>query len=299
VAAIVTPKPKPRTRSIRRGRGHSYELDREKVLGVTTVLRDGVPKGALIAWAAGEAADYAIDHWDDLAALPLSERQELIRKAPDRTRDKAGERGREVHELVRRYLAGETIAPPDELRGHVDAGLRFVDEWRVEELAVEFAVFARADPELGRRHAYGGRPDLLARLADGLDWLLDWKTALKGPFSDWALQLAAYRYADFYVVDGDLDDAGDFVEHAMPVVDRCGVVHLHGDGSYELVPLEADEAALEVFAAACEVARFTKGDRDEWIGDALRAPARADDELELDADRQAYFDHVDAREAAA
>ena len=272
----MTAKPKPRTRSVNRGRGHSYELDGEKIQGVTTVLNAGVPKNALTNWAARVAAEYAVDRWDELAELAISERLEQIRTAPDRARNEAGERGSEVHRLVHRYLAGEGVAAPDDLAGHFDAGVAFERDWRPAEVAVEFAVFARANPEIGRPRAYGGRSDLLARLADGLLWLLDWKTALKGVFPDNALQLAAYRNADFYITD-ELDEAGQFVEHPMPWADRCGIVWLRGDGSYELVPLEADEAALAIFTAAQEVAQFTKSDRDDWIYSALRPPVLAEE----------------------
>jgi hypothetical protein len=269
--AAMTANPKPLTRSINRGRGHSYELDGEKVQGVTTVLNNGVPKNALTNWAARVAGEYAIDNWEALAELPPSDRLEQIRTAPDRARSQAGERGSEVHRLVQRYLAGEEVTAPDDLAGHFDAGVLFEQEWRPVEVAVEFAVFARAN-DWGRPRAYGGRSDLLARLADGNLWLLDWKTALKGVFPDNALQLAAYRHADFYIVDGNLDEAGQFVEHPMPFADRCGIVWLRGDGSYELVPLEADDRAYAIFVAAQEVAAFTKSERDDWIFSALRPP---------------------------
>jgi hypothetical protein len=265
---------RPDTRIVVRGRGHSYLLDGLKVVGVTTILDKGVPKPALIDWAATQSAKYAVDHWDELLELAPSERLEAIRGARWSTLRQAGERGREVHALGHRYLAGEPVTPPDDLAGLVDAYIRFVDEWLDEELAVEVAVFHRPDDEAGRPFPYGGRFDLLARLADSLLWLLDFKTSLRGVFMETALQLAAYRYADFYVLDGQVDEQGAAVEHPMPPVDRCGVVHLRADGSYELVPAEADERALEVFTAAQQVAAFAASDRDEWIGDALRPPER-------------------------
>lgn len=262
---------KPATRIVVRGRGHSYLLDGAKVPGVTTVLDKGVPKPALIDWAARQSAAYTIDHWHELLELPPSERLELIRGARWATLKAAGERGREVHELVHRYVVGETVKPPDELAGHFDAGCRFVDEWQVQELAIEVAVFHRGDDESGRPLPYGGRFDLLARLADEQVWMLDFKTSLRGVFKEYALQLAAYRYADFFVLDGDVDaDTGAAVEHPMPPIDRTGVVWLSADGSYELVPLEADHTALEVFTAAQVVAAFADSDRDEWIATALR-----------------------------
>jgi hypothetical protein len=263
---------KPDTRIVERGRGHSYLLDGDKVPGVTTILNAGVPKPALVDWAARMAADYAINHWDELATQPPSERHEAIRGARWSTLREAGERGREVHALVHRYLLGEDISAPEDLAGLFDAGCLFVEEWQVKEVAVEVACFHRAAPEEGRPHPYGGRFDLLAKLADERLWLLDYKTSLKGVFPDYALQIAGYRYSDFYILDGDLDENGAAVEHPMPSVDRTGVVWLRADGSYDLVPLEADYRALEIFTAAQQIATFTGSDRDEWIGDAIRPP---------------------------
>lgn len=267
---------KPDTRIINRGRGHSYVLDGQKVQGVTTIISDGVPKGALVNWAARTAAEYAVDHWDELERLPVSERLDLIRRAPDAARTAGGVRGDEVHRLVHRWLLGETITVPDDRRGYVDAGLRFMDEWDVQELAVEAACFWRGSDDVGRPRPYGGRFDLLgALLADaGRVWLLDWKTTLKGVFSDTALQLAAYRYSAFYVLEGEVDEDGRAIEHPMPPVDRVGVVLLRDDGSYDLVPLEGDWEALAVFTAAQEVAAFTKSANDDWIGAALMPPEK-------------------------
>jgi hypothetical protein len=269
---------KPDTRIVQRGRGHSYLLDGQKVPGVTRELDQGVPKPQLVDWAASQSAKYAVDHWDELLALPPSERLEAIRGARWSTLRQAGERGREVHELVHRYIIGEPVSAPDDLVGHFDAARRFVDDWQVEEIAVEVAVFHRANPDEGRPHPYGGRFDLLARLADQLLWLLDFKTSLRGVFKEYALQLTAYRYADFYILDGELDKQGAAVEHPMPPVDRSGVVWLSADGSYELTPLETDHAALEAFTAAQQLAAFARSERDDWIGSPLRPPGQADDE---------------------
>lgn len=256
---------KPATRIINRGRGHSYLLDGEKVPGVTTILNKGFPKQALVGWAAKAAAQEVLDFWAELGELTPSQRFEQIRTAPDRDRDKAAHRGTEVHTYAQRYLAGETITPPDELVGHVDAYIKFVDEWQPEEVAVEAAVFSRV-------YRYGGRFDLLARLADGLLWLLDVKTSRSGVFLESVLQLAAYRYADFYVLPEEVDDAGAAVEHPMPRVDRTGVVWVRADRSYELYPVEADGDAFAVFGLVQPVAEFAGSSFDDWIAAPLGPP---------------------------
>jgi hypothetical protein len=267
----VMAKAKPDTRIISRGRGHSYLLDGEKVDGVTTVTGNGVPKPQLIKWAAEQTWKYAIDHWDELSGLPPSERISRMEGARwDHLRE-ASERGTEVHKQIERYLAGEPVVPPAGLEGHVDAAIRFVEEWRLEELVVEAPIFSRT-------FGYAGRPDTFARLADGNLWLLDWKTHAKGPFVESALQLAAYRYADFYVLDGDVDDEGRAVEHPMPRVDRTGIVHVKADEAL-LYPFDAGPDAFEVFGAVQQVAAFVNSARESWIGDALRPPALEEKEV--------------------
>jgi hypothetical protein len=261
---------KPATRIVNRGRGHSYLLDGEKVDGVTTVTNDGVPKPQLIKWAADETWRYAIDHWAELTALPLSERIKRMEGARFDTLREASERGTEVHKQIQLYIAGEPVVPPAGLEGHVDAAIKFVDEWKLDELVVEAPVFSR---EFG----YAGRPDTIARLADGQLWLLDWKTHARGPFIESALQLAAYRYADFYVIDGETDDQGRAVEHSMPAVDRTGIVHVKADEAL-LYPFDAGPEAFAVFGAVQQVAAFVNSARESWIGDVLRPPEEPDQE---------------------
>jgi hypothetical protein len=241
------------------GRGHSYRLDGRHAPGVTTALNAGYPKPAIASWAARTAAQEVLDFWEELGALPPSDRFEQVRTAPDRDRDAAARRGTEVHTYAKRLAAGEDVHPPDELVGHVDAYLRFADEWDPRELLVE-AVIARRKPR------YCGTLDLIADLADGKRWLLDLKTTRSGVFSENALQLAAYRYADFYV-------DGDGLEQPVPKVDRCGVVWLRGDRTYELVPVEAGEREFVLFRMVLEVARFAdpRFARDDYV-DVVGAP---------------------------
>lgn len=249
----------PRSLRKNHGRGHSYWIDGEKVPGVTTLLGAGYPKAALVNWAANTTAGYAVDNWDTLAELPPSQRLKQLERARWDVQKKASVRGTSVHQLAQRLAAGEELEVPEELIGHVDSYLAFVEDWQPVELLVEAPVFSR-------RRRYAGTPDLVARLVDGRTWLLDWKTSEKGVFLDNVLQLAALRFADY-----TLDERGD--EVLLPKIDAAGIVNVRADG-YDLTPVEAGEDAFRTFLYVREVARFVEGNREDWIGDVLRPPTR-------------------------
>ena len=249
----------PATRRINRGRGHSYVLDGEAADGVTTIIGDGVAKPALINWAARTTAGYAVDHWDELADLGPSQRLRTLEKARYLDRDTAAVRGTDVHKLAQRLAVGEEVDVPEPLIGHVDAYLAFVRDWQPQELLVETIV-------AHRQRRYMGTLDLLARLADDRTWLLDWKTAASGIWPEAALQLAAYRHAEFY-----LDAAGD--EQPMPAVDAAGCVWLRADG-YDLIPVDTSERTFRLFLYAGQMARFANTPREQFVLDALHPPAR-------------------------
>ena len=241
------------------GRGHSYYLNGDKVPGATTVLSNGYPK-RLEKWAAEQSTDYAVDNWDELAELKLSERRKLIAGARFADRDQAARRGTEVHTLAQKLAAGGDVPIPDELLGHVDAYLAFEKDWQPREILVEA-------PVANITARYCGTIDAIADLADGHRWLLDLKTTRSGIFREAALQLAAYRYAEWY-----LDPDG--TPKPMLEVDRCGAVWLKADRTYELVPVDATPATFRVFLYAKQIAEFDA--RDDLIGAALDPPDRTE-----------------------
>jgi hypothetical protein len=220
-----------------------------------------------VEWAGNFTAEYAVDHWEELAGVSVSERLTTLKRSRYSERDAAARRGSEVHALAQRLARGEEVAVPEAIVGHVDAYLRFTEEWQPREVLVE-AVVGKREPR------YCGTLDLVADLADGRRWLLDWKTTRSGVYPENALQLAAYRYADFYV------DA-DFMEAAMPEVDACGVVWLRADG-YDLHPVEAGPAQFRVFQMVAHVARYADRDIAERLGIAAEVvhPPLAPPELE-------------------
>jgi hypothetical protein len=246
------------TRRIPRGKGHSYTLDGEPVPGVTTIINQGVPKPALIDWAARQSAGYAIDNWAELAKLNSSERLRRIERARFEILRGASVRGTDVHQLALRLAAGQEVDVPEQLEGHIDAYLQFATDWQPVELLTEVVIG-------NRRHRYMGTLDTLAQLADGKTWLLDWKTGQSGIWPEAALQLAAYRHAEFY-----LNAVGN--EQPLPRVDQAGCIWLRADG-YDLVPVDTSPETFRVFLYAQQVARFCSDPRERYIGGMLAPPA--------------------------
>lgn len=254
-------KPKLPGRRINRGTGHSYEIDGAWAPSITGIIRAIAGKNPY--WPARHSANYAVDYWDELAEVKLSERRDRIEAAARDYTTARGTLGKLVHKLIEDLIAGQTVEVSDELRGYVDAWEQFDADWQPEALLVEQPVYHRTA-------RYAGTPDLFARLNDGKLWLLDWKTGLKGLWPEIALQLAAARYAQFWV-----DAAG--AEQPVPKADACAGIELRSDGTYDLKPIEATYEAFDIFLHAKVVHAFTQDGRDKWIGDALTPPGRRQD----------------------
>jgi hypothetical protein len=244
------------TRRVDRGRGHTYLLDGERADGVTWITDNGIAKRALIDWAAKTTAGYAVDHWDELAEVGVAERLRTLEKSRFESLNKAARRGTDVHDMAHRLAAGEEVTVPDELRDLVDNYLRFAEEWEVRDVLAEAVVG-------NRKHRYMGTLDLIARLADGRLWLLDFKTSGSGIYPESALQLSAYRHAEFY-----LDDDS---EQPLPVVDEAACVWLRSDG-YDLIPVDTSPETFRIFLYAQQTARFVNAEREQFVGEALKSP---------------------------
>lgn len=237
------------------GRGHGYLLDGQKLMGVTTAL-DTMSKPALMQWYAEQATNRAIDEWDALSELPISQRRERIRWGAKETKQAAALRGTQIHDLGQQVADGVDVEVPDEHRGPVEAYARWLDKWEVETFATE-------TPLCHTEHGYGGTADLWGRVGKlgGAMCLLDVKTG-KGVYDETALQLAAYRYANLLQVGGE--------EIATPEVEHVLVAHVLPD-DVRTLPVIADEHTWRAFLYVLQVARQRKGWED-WplIGSAIQ-----------------------------
>jgi hypothetical protein len=252
----------PPIRRVDTAKGHHYkDAEGRRVPGVTTIIGDGVPKPALINWAGNATADAAVNRWDELAELPPAARIDALRKARYDVKDAAANKGTLVHGYAERLVVGEAVDVPEELVGHARAYSQFLVEFDVDPVHVEFSVASY-------RYGYAGTGDLIAKLTfPGIGRILalcDVKTNRSGIFGETALQLAAYRYADVLIKDG---------EQPMPEVDACFAIHV-GPDFCRLVPVTADLEQHRSFLYAQQVAEFVKVSSD-LIGPAVQPPTTA------------------------
>lgn len=247
-------------RRVDTAKGHHYKDGQGlRVPGVTTITDGGLPKPALINWAGDATAGYAVDHWEELAQMPPAQRLKKLQGSRYEAKDAAAKRGTEVHRAGEQLLAGKAVKVPEEIAGHVESYARFLEEFEVEPVHVEFSV-------VSYKWGYAGTADLCAwlKLPDKgrVLTLDDVKTSRSGIFGDIALQLAPYKFADAWIINGD--------EVQPEPVEFCFGIHIRSDG-YDLIPVEVGEPEFKDFLYTMRVRGFLERSRD-LIGPPIVAP---------------------------
>lgn len=281
-----------------RGRNHWY-VDEDtgiKVPGVTSIVGDGLPKPALINWSGDATADYALNNWDTLAAMPPADRLKAMKGGRYATRDEAANRGTQVHRLADRLIRGEQVTVPAGLEGYVKSYVQFLDDFDVQPVHVEAVVYSETNAHVGTLDLIADLlfPDMpeyddLPRTPDGyVRSLIDIKTSRSGIFGDVAVQLAPYRHSEFLITTDP--ETGDETVIDMPAVEWTGAVHVTADG-YELRPVLAGPDQYRAFLYIQQVARFCDTSRD-LVGDPVVPPTTSRYELtrvESDPDEEVPF----------
>ena len=153
-----------------KGRTYQHPRTGETAWSVTTILDGGLPKKAIVGWAAREVAEFAVANRRQLDAMlegvrlqstmtteigPRGGRKDVrtydrvisdpdavagavdwLRGSPYRSRERKADLGTAVHAFVEaRILGTPAPEPPEDAAPHMAHFARFVDEWRPEFLA--------------------------------------------------------------------------------------------------------------------------------------------------------------------
>lgn len=230
-------------------------LAANKLPSVTTVL-DVLNKPGLSWGAAKETALFAVHHQDEWTHLDPDVAADKLRRHHKGVWDSKAAVGSIVHALCESWITGEVYEIPEDMRERVApyvAGLaKFWSDFGPSDFRTEDVV--------RRPCSYIGTRDLVGNL--GFDrWLLDIKTTAeqdptKGLYGkEWALQLSAYRYAT-EVVHYERNEKGRIVEVSTEPneeVDRCGIIHLRGDGEYTLYELDCGLDTFDIFMSMAQL----------------------------------------------
>ena len=235
---------------------HRYWLDGKNVRGVTTILQV-LNKPAIPRWAAKTVAEYVADNPDGVETLRQMGREPMVnalRGIPWEKRDKAADRGTELHLYAEDLLGGHPIELDDNdpLLPVLENALQFLEDWQIEPILTEA-------PVASREHWYAGTADLFAEYTHPVTGkrgtgLFDWKSG-KGIYPEFAMQLNAYAFAEFAGLDGD--------EAPVPLVDSAYGVHIRPDG-YDVYPFKFGTHIFEEFLAIKAVSEIKTRMDGDW-----------------------------------
>lgn len=237
-----------------------------KLPSVTVYINGGIPKPWLGRWVAKTIAEKMTAMADEpdylLRRLQDDDAERWIKGLPYADREKAADLGSLVHRIAEKWSLNEPYEHllTDEAAPYIDSFQRFWKDFTPTLLASEA-------PVLNVTRLYAGTLDAILQIGP-YKLLVDYKTG-KGIYNETALQLAAYRNAEYVY----LPDHGVV---KMPQVDGACVLHLTPH-SYEFIPFDTREKVWRSFLYAREVYRW---DRD--IASTVQAePIQIPDALAL------------------
>lgn len=249
-------------RTTSRGRTYVHPQTAETAWSVTTLLGGGLPKRALMYWAAGMVAEFAVANRTAVEAMLRSVRLkrspekaligtvadpsaveaaiDYLKGAPWRYRTHKAKVGSAVHAEVEAAILGKPRpTPQDELVPYIEQFRRFEADFQPEWVVAERTVWNRAE-------SYAGTLDWIARIG-GRTIIGDTKTGAD-IYPEVALQLCAYWRAEFALMP-------DWSEAPLPTIDGAVVLHLREDG-YRVVPAHIDDRTWDAFRYVREVFRW-------------------------------------------
>lgn len=276
-----------------RAPGLPMDQEPERFWSVTTIIKGGLPAPALMAWGMKSVAEFAVANYRQLAAMVGSsyrfERDaegrivgvlddpdavvsaiDWLKGSPYRERERKADAGTAIHAHAEAYALGKPMPEPHPgIADQVASFHRFLEHYQPAPVKHEGGFWMAEASVYNRTEAYAGTLDAIMDIPRLGRVLIDYKSA-KGVYAETAMQLAAYRFAEFIGLP-------DGTEWPMPAVDGCAVLHLHpeaGPDGYALVPVIADEQVFTAFKYAREVFRWAEETSKGVIGKPIPVPPR-------------------------
>lgn len=246
------------TRSGYRYAGRDYP----RVTSIKGVIGSG---DALINWAAAcvdaEVKALVQSHLDgklDREGLLICLQDPDLKACHTRLRDRKADYGTLFHRIAEDYGRGDSFAVYDVEPSHMDIAAAFrawLAEFEPNYIATEFSVISDT-------HGYMGTCDAICEIG-GRRVMIDYKTS-KAAYKEFAIQMAAYRYADMYVQKAGperKDRTGKYLPvegpYPMPQVDACCVLLASPEGC-RLMDMSVTEGTFEAFLAAKRIYEFQR-----------------------------------------
>lgn len=250
-----------------------------KLWSVTTLIKLGMgTSDALVNWAVGTTVEAALDKRTIWEQMDRAEATDYLKRSRYTKTAQALARGTDIHRAAEARALGEEATVEVQNVPLLEQYDRFLTDFQPEFLMAEAPVY---NPVAG----YAGTLDAVARI-DGRVVLLDMKTTAYGkdsgrtrpPYSEAALQLAAYRHATevgvlseqryasgkrYYLYDAEA------VHEPMPETDGALVLVVSPD-DYMLVPVRSDEQVFRFFRHVIECARWQVSESRAAIGAPLQ-----------------------------
>lgn len=251
----------------------------ERFWSVTTIIDKSSNKQGLINWAARTVAEYAVANIhrvrhmleavtvkkDDATGIALVSDPAAMMGAIDwlkgctyRNREYKANLGSTIHAHTEAYMKRQPFPePPTDAAGYITAFRQWLADWSPTFEMAEASVFSRT-------YRYAGTLDAIVRIPKVGRCVIDYKSTGSGVYPEAALQLAAYRNAEFI-------GRPDGREEKMPAIDATFVLWLKPDG-YEFVPVDTTEPVFRSFRHAIEMFRWVEEIAQHVIGSPLDPP---------------------------
>jgi len=235
--------------------GRFYFWKGARYVSVTTVI-DRIPKEALQQWKLRKLLEDFRTHKEHVDDMTPAAALTYLTSLSETARLGSASTGTNVHRYLELVSTGQSpsLSNSEELAGFYQQVDQFIVDYRPNFIESEARVYSN-------QWGYAGTLDAIIEIG-GKCYVMDAKSG-KRVYPEVALQLAAYRNADFI---GDPDG----LERPLPDCSRVAglVLHIRPD-KYELRTVTIGPTVHGVFLSALEVYDWSRQDSGFVIGDRV------------------------------